>query len=715
MMSDRPQIEFTLSPHKISLALMSTIFLSKRSDLSQREIGRFCIILMKLIHGLELSYTHLRNYLHKSGVRKDLVQIFEEEIANLVSGDVGSLIDLITMAKNLIHSSSQKEQSSGNQSSSSIHTTEVTKTSILGFFLRKIHVFFDKLDFAKIVSLYESLQMYYKEAHKQEIGDSSLLDPRFKFMNPKKQINLIEINEKQALSPPELLKLLWQNSQTVGRPNPTALRNQKATYFLQYLNFLRINEYSAAQDFLYAYFDGQIDQATRCWAALNQALYRLHFGYYKLALENVKECISSAQEADDEKCLEFAFLLIAKIILNDKSHRYTDQDILRFLYHLLTKATKLDLHHLSAIAHLQFENLVGLGTDSKVWEKYFDNSTSPDVLAVKHSMPEVLMMSYISKSAQYASIGANHLMILRSQALLHLHLVEHIGEGLVYRVNENTCIAIRNIALYIWRDCGYFTLAKDMITVLAANLFSSYQSRITGIWEQALAEIQFEHHFLRDEWSKAENFVNQIRLYDTTEASLRMVELHLKQKRRNQAFLILSDLEDKKTSQDRSEEEGTNIDNLPLPLYTQVRIKILKGHVLNDFETLFEALEIARQNHFVLLEVKCILEIARLEYKFGQKSRSLSLLKSVFLSVLSYGTRRDVAFAHYLEALNQRSLGQLEKALSANQIAIDIYRRIEDKEYSRKAYSLHAQLFNEMKNYEKRNFYALQVRKLFAN
>lgn len=710
-MSERPQLEFTLSPYKLSLALLSTLFIDLKGEMGQREIGRICIVLMKLIHGQELGYTHLRSYLHKSGISKELVQNFEDEIADLISGDVGSLIDLVTMAKNLVQLNIVKDStSSTNTSNQSTHTGQVNKSSILGFFLRKVYIFFDKLDFARIVCLYESLQLYYKEAHKQEIADSSLLDLRFKFMNPKKQINLIEINEKQALSPPELLKLLWQNSQAGGRPNPTALKNQKATYFLQYLNFLRINEYSAAQDFLYAYFDGQTDQSSRCWAALNQALYRLHFGYYKLALEHVKECISSAQEADDEKCLEFAFLLIAKIILNDKSHRYTDEDILRFLYHLLTKATKLDLHHLSAIAHLQFENLVGLGSDSKVWDKYFDNSNYPDALAVKHSMPEVLMMSYISKSAQYASIGAKHLMILRSQALLHLHLVEHIGEGLVYRVNENTCIAIRNIALHTWRNCGYFTLAKDMITVLAANLFSSYQSKITGIWEQTLAEIQFEHHYLRDEWSKAENFINQIRLYDTTEASLRMVELHLKQKRRNQAFLILSQLENNTSSSDN---KITDIDNLPL--YTQVRIKILKGHVLNDFETLFEALKTARQNHFVLLEVKCILEVARLEYKFGQKSRSLSLLKGVFLSVLGYATRRDVAFAHYLEALNQRSLGKLESALSANQIAIDICRRIEDKEYSRKAYSLHAQLYNEMKNYEKRNFYALQVRKLLAN
>ncbi|XP_074596547.1 anaphase-promoting complex subunit 5-like [Brevipalpus obovatus] len=260
-----------------------------------------------------------------------------------------------------------------------------------------------------------------------------------------------------------------------------------------------------------------IDQSTRCWAALNQALFRLHFGHHRIAFDSVMECISSAQEADDEKCLEFAFLLIAKIISMDKTHKYSDEDILRFLYHLLTKATKLDLPRLSAIAHLQFESMVGLGLDNKSYEKFFDSSNSPDNLAVKHSMPEVLMMSYACKSAQYASIGATHLTVLRSQALLHLHLVEHIGEGLVYRVNENTCIAIRNIALHVWRNCGHYGLARDMITSLAANLFSSYQTRITGIWEQASAEIQFEQHYLRDEWAKAENYINQIRLYDTVE------------------------------------------------------------------------------------------------------------------------------------------------------------------------------------------------------
>uniref|UniRef100_T1KBY1 Uncharacterized protein n=1 Tax=Tetranychus urticae TaxID=32264 RepID=T1KBY1_TETUR len=165
-------------------------------------------------------------------------------------------------------------------------------------------------------------------------------------------------------------------------------------------------------------------------------------------------------------------------------------------------------------------------------------SANPEILAVRYSLPEILMMSYATRSGQHATLGATHLTLLYSQALLDLHLVQHVGDGLVYRVNENTCIAIRNIALHLWRNLGHYNLARDMITSLAANLFSFYQTNTNSIWELALAEIQFEHYYLKDEWSKAENYIKKISLYDETEAALRSAELYLKQKRRDEAFTI---------------------------------------------------------------------------------------------------------------------------------------------------------------------------------
>ncbi|XP_053204085.1 anaphase-promoting complex subunit 5-like isoform X2 [Panonychus citri] len=685
-----PTIDFHPTPYKLCLTLLATCFTDRKVELTYREIGRFCIIIMKLIHGLELSYSQLRSFLLKSGLSKMILQLFEERMVNLVNEDVGSIIDLIAKSKPYISTGSNLTHS---------YTLGINKSSILGLFLRKMAIFFDRLDFMKIVQLYESLQLYYKEGQKKDMTDPGHGELRYKCINPSKQINLIQINEKQALSPLELVKLI-QSCYPSGRPNPTQLKNLKSTYFLQYLNYLRLNEYSAAQDFLFAYFDGYVDQETRCWAALNQAMFHLHFNRYRLAMESVKECISSAQEANDERCMEFAFLLIAKIIINEKNPSYTEEDIIRFLHHLQTRATELDLHHLSAIACLHLESLIGPMAEYERNSRP-DGTANPELLAVKHSLPEILMMSYAIKSDQYATLGATHLTLLYSQALLDLHLVQHVGDGLVYRVNENTCIAIRNIALHLWRNLGHYNLARDMITSLAANLFSFYQTNITSIWEQALAEIQFEHYYLKDEWSKAENFVKKIQLYDKTEASIRAAELYLKQKRRDEAFATISKLQN-------------SPEYHQLSAYTQVRIMIMKGNVLNDFETLFEALEIVKKHKFGLLETRCVLEIARLEYKFGQKSKSLTLLRSVFITVLGYATRREVAFAHYLEALNCRSFGHLDAALNSNETAISIYRQIEDREYCRKAYSLHAQLYNEKKDFEKRNFYALQVRKLLA-
>lgn len=677
-------IEFKITPFKLILSLLIQILIKFKVNSVKKEFGQFANLIYNLLQNSEMSYHDLIKYIRKFGIREDLIEDFQENVKMLEEEGVRSIIDLITDIKYL---------------------QWVNKASIVGLFTRKMFLFFDKLSFMEVTKLYEEFVKYISQDKMNVRSQDKPSNGRI--LNPIKQAVLLQVNEKQALSPKNLLKLLkyhqsdYAQNPIVFKNHFRKINNQNVNYFLHYLNSLRINEYPGALQFLLAYFDGCIDQESRCWAALNLAMLHIHFNHNRLAMEAVKECISAAQESNDEKCLEFAFLLIAKIIINQREKDSQDEDILRFLYHLQTKATKLDLHYLSAIAALHFEKIIGLGSDLKGDKKTSD--ISPDLLAVEHSMPDVLMMTYACKSAHYAAIGATHLTALTSQALLHLNFNKQVGDQIVDRVNENTCIAIRNLALHLWRNLGEYSLARDMLIFFAADLFSFYQTNITKIWKQALAEIEFEYHFYRADWTLCLNSISDLKLYDEIEANIRLIELNLRRKLKQEAFVLVCTMLD----QDAKESN--------LSVYTRIRIILLKAKILKDFSSLFEALELAKKYHFGQLETSCILGLAKFEYKLGQRSKSLSLLRRVFISILCNSTRSEVAFAYYLQALNYRANGDLDLALSSNQTALSISIQLEDKHFLKKCYKLNALIFNEKQNFEKRNFYSLQYRKLILS
>ena len=137
-------------------------------------------------------------------------------------------------------------------------------------------------------------------------------------------------------------------------------------YYLKYINALRVNNYTAAQECFYTYFDlkksprlpggvssgsggsgigtagmnslngGQANGTSNgssasdgakngigglhssgsniCWSALNLAIMYAHFRHYRLAYDALTDCISVAREKRDERCLQFAMIWLLLVL-----------------------------------------------------------------------------------------------------------------------------------------------------------------------------------------------------------------------------------------------------------------------------------------------------------------------------------------------------------------------------------------------------------------
>lgn len=125
-------------------------------------------------------------------------------------------------------------------------------------------------------------------------------------------------------------------------------------YYLKFINALRVNNFTAAQECFFTFFDlkkatqlgntgpssssaanGAANESTNksalqtsgsnfCWSALNLAIMYAHFTHYRLAYEALTDCISVAREQKDERCLQYAMIWLLHVL--QKLNAEADED-----------------------------------------------------------------------------------------------------------------------------------------------------------------------------------------------------------------------------------------------------------------------------------------------------------------------------------------------------------------------------------------------------
>lgn len=437
----------------------------------------------------------------------------------------------------------------------------IENNSVSGLYLRKVAIYFDRLTHQACSILYDDLIAYVGHPNTlRRRGNVSVSwqTPRTtrssgisleltKSVKPIYQINheisRLQANEQQTMNPKELYESLRR---------PVNSAKSDAT-FLRYLNLLRINESVASKHLLMAYFDMVSESVSRSYPALNYAIWYLHHGEYKRAIECLQECYCCAQAADDDKCLLIALMWLARIVIQAKQKNSSKYNVTALLELVRKRSHKAGMPYVQAMASMTLEQLTGPIDDSEMLKKCSEtlkqvamnsrqqnhllaNSNQPnpldkddilpsaELLAVRNSMNDVLAMYYALLSAHLSLVDANQSSALASQTLLHFDLIEKCGNEDVFIVNENIFIAIRNLAYHVWNTTRNIQLVREILVDLCSNKIAIHRTDNHSIWRQALSEISFEHYIETENWSEASKMISIIKETDPDGAQLRQAE-----------------------------------------------------------------------------------------------------------------------------------------------------------------------------------------------
>lgn len=719
---------FTITPCRLFLGVVIHTFM-RTAGPSCRKIG-FARFIGHFIQSQDKPYLHIMKSLskYKLGPIKFAT---EEKLASIKVQGVGGLIDIISNLKIMAEEN------------------DIHKTSVCGFFVRRLVVFVDRLSFTAIDALFGQFKAYIDADKSIEIDNqtegkqSKKLPPKLASLELNKQINLISVNDKQAMNPKELevfmqditrndktmermLQSLQKQQQIMSEINDGVSRKRLQTTasdissqveFVRFVNCLRIKDYSGAKQALVSFFD-TTTSASCCWSVYNLARLDFYFGHDDNCLNAIKECIDYSQASNDEECLEFCLLLLAKLLIKKTSEESPDlEDIAALLSHLTTKGINCEIPLMSVISSLHLEQLLlptGKSMDTSVVSSpakatprtnsnnpptVTQNSNScPEVTAVRHSLNEVLPMVYSNRSAHMTHFGETSLCNLSSQLLLSLNAVSRIGRNCVHYVDSNTAIAVRNVALLLWRNYGDAEMTVSMLRKLNSSLFTFYSDN-QSILEKIGAVIDFEHHLFQNNFKEARKALDKLALYDQDEYRLQNIRF-LEKKGDYVGALKQSTLLDKSRNS-----------------FLSTRAKMAKAKLLKNITMCEECIESIEEKNMIGLRNESFLLLASLQTQEKHHREAIASLRKITLSFLTNGSLREIGMHHYLMAFNLKNSaekvdGDIESALQYNQRALDYFSRLNDVDNLKDSLTLHAFLHHELGNRDQRNYCAKQVRLL---
>ncbi|KAH9416170.1 Anaphase-promoting complex subunit 5 [Dermatophagoides pteronyssinus] len=310
-----------------------------------------------------------------------------------------------------------------------------------------------------------------------------------------------------------------------------------------------------------------------CWSSLNLAMMYYHFKYYRLAYDALVDCLSLAREKCDERCLQYTMLWILQIsqhldhskpiaiehlnlcsesetnhyLRKKKMNKvYADLDLMENIIGLIL-TNPLTLPYILAKTFLHFQRLQYLKPGPLLSEQLSlsdvqldgpmicsnNHQRSPFLpqsiyLAIKYRLFDVLGEQFSMISAIFNAYGGTHLASTYAKLWLRMDVIETIMEERIFRLDESTPIAIRNMAHYLWFVRGDFQQAIDLINCFRKH-FSSYNQYAKKIMEQALIEIMFDYNLNIGHWNAATKCLNAIRRLDRTRSYLMLVRLRYRQ------------------------------------------------------------------------------------------------------------------------------------------------------------------------------------------
>lgn len=669
-------MEVFVTPYRICTSIFIKVYCAHRLNLAPKENGKICMFILDIIRQSEYPFRQLCELIESNCNSSVIIGQFRRFIDDTIV-DINHLFDLVKSMRDSPH---------------------IENNSVSGLYLRKVAIYFDRLTHQACTILYDDLITYVSSPsltlRRRGLSSVAWGTPRTtrssgvateptKVVKPIHQINheiaRLQTNEQCAMSPKELYESL-------RRPNNSC---KSDVSFLRYLNLLRVNESVGSKHLLMAYFDMVSDSVSRGYSALNYAIWYLHHGEYKRAIECLQECYCCAQAADDDKCLLIALMWLARIVIQARQKNSSKYNVTALLELVSKRSHKSGMTYVEAMSSMTLEQLTGPVDDSEMLKKSSEllkqvasNSRQPshllatanqpnpldkddvlpsaEILAVRHSMNDVLAMHYALLSAHLSLMDANQSSALASQTLLHFDLIEKCGSDDVFLVNENTFIAIRNLAYHIWNSTRDFELAREILVDLCSNKIPPHRTDHQAIWRQSLAEISYEYYLELENWSEADKMISIIRETDPDGAQLRQAELLKTMEIYNEALEQVDDLIARIEYEESNSTDPAQLDcathklfpaegpgsspsishpslSIEHKVFIKSRALLLRASLINDETKILESLQFATENKFLHVRTACLMELARRWVDKPDK-----IMDSIVIEVFANGTILEI-------------------------------------------------------------------------
>lgn len=623
-----------LTPYKVATVILIREYCNEatKAIVERRD---FCLASLKLIQSADMELNSLLNtlYIPEYALHRFADQL-EVKLDMLYKKGIDGLLDLFDSLRRMIE---PKEH---------LPVSILNKNSVLGLYVRRMLIFFEKLAFDQVVVLYNDLKKYIEKksidtenSHisttKQENFDSHVKRTTWGGRQAEllvaQQAHILQTDEHKALQPIELQALIHD----LLKSTPY---NADAHY-LSYLNCIRVSDFCGAVNSLYHCFDRLAPLENRStpedrsrtfrYAALNLAVLHAQFNHKEVALYALKEAIKLAQEAGDNVCLQLAHSWISYLTNEENKGPLIERSV--------GKASLLGITHttgLSLISHAHYYAL-----EAKSPSQVFDILMKSDMLNCQHSMSDLMSITFAEKSALWAYYGKMEMASLCAQLLL-LH---NAGDKKQQIFNgPSTCLAIITVTNMLI-EYGEYALA-DVILSHAKERFPN--NPCNKIWMLSEQLHIFTQLMRQEKWSEAEAIAINISSLDQLESKLKLVEVCLAKGDFPKGLQFISTFEEYP-------------DVTPLHL---IRVILLSSQItcassLPNERTavitdcivhLCSALELATRNHLSYYKALVKMHLANVQLLMGLSTLALNLVEDAIPTILGHGGYYDQGNAFML-------------------------------------------------------------------
>ncbi|VEN54817.1 unnamed protein product [Callosobruchus maculatus] len=727
--SRKPQTE-TINSHKLSVTILIRNYCIYRESDEYKDMDDealrckhrrdMCVLILRLLQSPDLSLSQLHDLLSSSKyvIPNNVIESFDKVLADLYKGGIGYLLDIVESLEKIMAIS----DTSLSESKSFILGSAFAKTSIVGHYVRRFAVYFDKLTFSEMTSVYENFQCYYEQWQKNFLKCGKSQESNFDMWADNKetwsrrqaelfiatQAALLSNNEGKALPPEELHKritnILESNPDLVG------------AHFLSYLNYLRVDEFCGAMSSLLHCFDASLDPNIKyCndekskrhrFAALNLAILHYHFGHVEEALAALKESIKISQEANDNVCLQHALSWL---------YRLTTVNEDKLIVQCILKSTELSLSYTASLG-LQTFGQYGCMRTGKSYA-IFETLAKSDMINCQHNYKDLISNNYAMKAALWQVYGKTEMSSLWSQLLLYQNM-DCIFPTKAYH-GDGFCLAVCNVANCLLAQ-GEYQLTTCVLDYAKRCFPNEPNSHIWMLCENYCAFTRAMYH---ERWPEAESAAQKISVHDKWEGLLRLAQVCYQRQDYADAQKLIE------TLLNQYENDSAYRFN---DRYYYIQAKILEAEIQFSasypnisqgvlsmlYATLTEARSSSLDYHTTLI----YLHIAKCLITLDLTSQALMVLDKCMIQVLAHGGRYDraravllfvkclVADSHKFKKKERRKVvAQCAEMLTK---ARKDFEKVEAFSRAKDVLFLQAHLYNLLEKRTERNKCALEYRLL---